>query len=412
MASKVGAGINHKEYGVTSEGVVVFLESALNHVLGINPRTEPFSIKITGGPDGDVGGNLIKILFREFPHTVKVVGVADGIGVAEDPDGLDGDELLRLFHEAKPISFFDKHKLGADGLVMEANDDEGIARRNSMCFRLKADAFVPAGGRPGSINAKNWRNFMLPDGQPSAPLIVEGANIFISSEARALLFNQGGVAIVKDSSANKCGVITSSAEVAASMLLTTAEFLEHKDALVADVIDRLHIIAKAEAELLFREYKNYSGALPQFSERISGAINLVTDCVTDHLQDVEPGDPLWEKLMPLVKQNLPAKLAEVAWDRAPQRFPVQYMKNAMASTLASKMVYQEGIHLIESQPEDKLAERAICYHQASESVNKLASDLKHAEQDSHGNIELSSAAQTRLLSILKRGGARSSCDFF
>ena len=105
---------------------------------------------------------------------------------------------------------------------------------------------------------------MLPNGHPSSPLIVEGANIFISAEARTFLFNEGGVAIVKDSSANKCGVITSSAEVATSMLLTTEEFLEHKDEVVADVIDKLHHIAKAEAELLFKEYANHPGALPQF----------------------------------------------------------------------------------------------------------------------------------------------------
>ena len=36
MSSKPGAGINHKEYGVTSEGVTVFLEEALRYV-GIDP---------------------------------------------------------------------------------------------------------------------------------------------------------------------------------------------------------------------------------------------------------------------------------------------------------------------------------------------------------------------------------------
>ena len=39
--------------------------------------------------------------------------------------------------------------------------------------------------------------------EPSSPLIVEGANIFITSDARTKLFEVGKVAIVKDSSANK-----------------------------------------------------------------------------------------------------------------------------------------------------------------------------------------------------------------
>jgi glutamate dehydrogenase len=48
-------------YGVTSEGVTVFLETALNKALGIDPRKQPFSVKITGGTDGDVAGNEVAI---------------------------------------------------------------------------------------------------------------------------------------------------------------------------------------------------------------------------------------------------------------------------------------------------------------------------------------------------------------
>ena len=61
MSSKPDAGINHKEFGVTSEGVVVFLEHALRSV-GIDPRAQDFTVKMTGGPDGDVAGNAIRIL--------------------------------------------------------------------------------------------------------------------------------------------------------------------------------------------------------------------------------------------------------------------------------------------------------------------------------------------------------------
>ena len=93
MSSKPGAGINHKEYGVTSEGVAVFVERALRE-LGVDARADAFRMSIAGGPDGDVGGNLIKILLRQWPRA-KVVGVADGSGVAEDPEGLDRGELAR-----------------------------------------------------------------------------------------------------------------------------------------------------------------------------------------------------------------------------------------------------------------------------------------------------------------------------
>ncbi len=76
--------------------------------------------------------------------------------------------------------------------------------RNTMHFRVKADIFVPAGGRPNTINGDNWRQFLDPNtGVPTSSLIVEGANIFTTPEAREMLFKHANVKIVKDSSANK-----------------------------------------------------------------------------------------------------------------------------------------------------------------------------------------------------------------
>ena len=49
----------------------------------------------------------------------------------------------------------------------------------------------------------NWHLFLDENNVPSSPLIVEGANIFITADARTKLFEVGKVAIVKDSSANK-----------------------------------------------------------------------------------------------------------------------------------------------------------------------------------------------------------------
>ena len=80
MSSKPDAGINHKEFGVTSEGVHVFLEAALQDTLGIDPKLDPFSVKMTGGPDGDVAGNGLLILFRECAQA-KVVGIADASAI-------------------------------------------------------------------------------------------------------------------------------------------------------------------------------------------------------------------------------------------------------------------------------------------------------------------------------------------
>jgi len=293
------------------------------------------------------------------------------------------------------------------GLLMDVNTPEGLLRRNTMHFVMKTDAFVPSGGRPNTINNDNWRQFLDSEGKPSSPLIVEGANLFLTKEAREQLYKHGGVQIIKDSSANKCGVITSSAEIAASMLLSREEFLEIKPELVKDVLTRLRYLAAMEAELLFREFANYPGNLPHFSERISGAINKVTDAVTDALAEVNPGDPLFDELLPLIKENLPEKLAEVAWNRVPERFPVQYQRNAIASTLASKLVYQEGIHLVEAQPIERLAARAIMYYRESQSIEKLAAELETAEWSG-----MDEKKKALVVKLIKKGGARSSLEVF
>ncbi len=196
-------GFNHKEFGVTSEGVVVYLDVALRRTLNIDPKKQPFTVKITGGPDGDVAGNLIRILYRDYGSNCKIVAVADGFGVAEDPEGLNPDELLRLFNESKSIDNFNAQKLGPQGVCLSASSEEGVTRRNTMHFRVKSDIFVPAGGRPNTINGDNWKQFLDADGKPCSPLIVEGANIFTTPDARENLFKHAGVTIVKDSSANK-----------------------------------------------------------------------------------------------------------------------------------------------------------------------------------------------------------------
>merc|ERR1719502_641224 len=399
MSSKPLAGINHKEYGVTSEGVAVFLDEALRRS-GINPNEQEFSVKITGGPDGDVAGNLMRILFREYGENAKIVGIADGSGGAEDPRGLHHGELMRLFEAALPIGDLDQSTLSAQGVVHLADTEEGIRLRNNMYNRVKADVFVPGGGRPNTMHEGNRENFLDENGVPSSPLIVEGANIFITAEARRLLHEKAGVSIVKDSSANKCGVITSSYEICASMLLSEDEFLAIKEEVVEDVLVKLRKLARMEAELMFKEYSNYPGSLPDFSQRISAAINRGKAAVRSRLEDMQTGDELYQELMPLfLEEHLPAKLAETAGNRVHERIPLDYLKNAFSASLASKLLYKEGTHFLESQPTERLAELAIHYYRSELHVRHLlaavdAANIPHDEKQ-------------EVLSLLNAGGARS-----
>ena len=191
------------------------------------------------------------------------------------------------------------------------------------------------------------------------------------------------------------------------MLLTEEEFLTHKEELAADVIKRLHTVARKEAELMFKEYKYHPGALPYFSERISNAINFVTDCIVERLESVEQSDALFQKLKPIIKDNLPEKLIELAWDRVDD-LPLNYQKNAIASTLASNMVYREGIHAIESQPADAMADRAFEYYERNCEINDLMREIATAQQTG----VLAEDKQRKVIHLLQKGGTRSSCDFF
>ncbi|MBX9703188.1 MAG: NAD-glutamate dehydrogenase [Silvanigrellaceae bacterium] len=103
MSSKPEFGINHKTYGVTSEGLNVYLDNVLSY---LNMKNTPFRIKMTGGPDGDVAGNELKILYREYGEKARVVAIADGFGAAYDPQGLNWQELLRLVKYSKSIVEF------------------------------------------------------------------------------------------------------------------------------------------------------------------------------------------------------------------------------------------------------------------------------------------------------------------
>lgn len=403
MSSKPRSGINHKEFGVTSEGVNVYLDVALRKVLGIDPKSTPFTIKMTGGPDGDVAGNELKILMREYGKNAKVIGIADASGCAEDPDGLDHDELFRLYTMGLSIDKFNRSKLGNAGVLHVSDNLEGVNARNSMHNRLQADAFIPCGGRPGTIDITNYKQFILPDGKtPSSKLIVEGANLFITSEARQKLFEEAGVVIVKDSSANKGGVITSSYEICAAMLLSEKEFFDHKEKIVGEVLENLRSLAKLEADLLFREYELFGGSLPDASQVISSCINAATDALSYALDDMSEDDI--ENLLPLFRAHLPRTLAEISFDRVREKVPAQYVKNAISSCLASKLVYKEGTKFIAAQPPENLAKVALAYLEKEKEVSILV----HSLQDSN----VSEEAKSKIRFLLETGGARTALHVY
>src|SRR6185369_3722164 len=90
----------------------------------------------------------------------------------------------------------------------------------------KADLFVPCGGRPEAVNLSNVNKMFSESGKPKFKFIVEGANLFLTQDARMVL-EKAGVVLYKDASANKGGVTSSSLEVLAALAMTDDEHAQH-----------------------------------------------------------------------------------------------------------------------------------------------------------------------------------------
>lgn len=79
---------------------------------------------------------------------------------------------------------------------------------------------------------------------------------------------------MRDASANKCGVISSSYEIIANLLMGDAEFLAHKTRYVGDVLAILEKRAEDEARLILKRRRDNPNLLcTLISDAISTEIN-------------------------------------------------------------------------------------------------------------------------------------------
>jgi len=406
MSSKPDAGINHKEYGVTSEGLNVYVDNIIRY-LGKDPTKEPFTVKITGGPDGDVAGNEMKILHREYGENARVVAVADGFGAAYDPNGLAWPELMRLFKAGEPIANFSAKCLsGKDAFVIKADTPENIRTRNELHFKVPAEIFIPAGGRPYTVNDKNWDQFLDKNGKPTCRAIVEGANIFFTTEARKRLQEQG-VLVIKDSSANKCGVICSSYEIIASLTLSTEEFLAIKAPYVEQVIVMLRNKADSEGKLLMREYSRLGTrkTLVDLSMDISREINEVTDALLTELTRREKEVLEDDFFKQMILDHCPKILVEKYRDRIFTRLPAPHRIAILSAYIASYIVYREGLGWLERIPGDERFRAALTYMQQDRLTQALISTVEASNLPNRDKItSILRMSAARDLTILEMGG--------
>lgn len=362
-------GINHKQYGVTSLGVNVYMEETLRS-LGIDPHKDLFTVKMTGGPDGDVAGNQIANLYTYCKDTAKLVALTDGSGTIRDEEGLDLEELYTLFKNGDPINKYPPEKLNDGGLLLDMMTTRAVNdfTHQTLCWKkvngqlqeewlggsdvsylyrynvhsAEADVFIPAGGRPRTLNNSNYIEFLNSKGKPTSRAIIEGANLYLTPRARTKLEDLG-VLIMKDSSANKGGVTCSSYEVFSGLALGDDRFKEHMDVIVVQVLEKVKLYARMEAKALLQMHQKTGEHLTVLSDKVSKRINEFKYQILDYLDSQpwpeERTDPIIERLMdysiPLLRDQYASQVLE--------NVPEHHKKAIVACYLAAKLVYEKGL---------------------------------------------------------------------
>jgi glutamate dehydrogenase len=346
-------GIPHDLYGMTTNSIH---ECILKSLEKLGLREEKITKVMTGGPDGDLGSNEI------FISKDKILAIIDGSGVLYDPEGLDRRELHRLAKARKMVEHFRKDRLSAQGFFVSVKErgvalpdgekvDLGLDFRNTFHLHPKfaADLFVPCGGRPASININNWQKFLDEKGNPRFKVIVEGANLFITQQAR-LRLEERGVIIYKDASANKGGVTSSSLEVLSSLALTDDEYERlmcvrdgivppFRQKYIEQILEIIRENARLEFEIIWKENETRKTPRAVLSDLISEKINQIKDAVSR--SDLLYNRALFKKVTECCIPR--ALVEEIGFAKILKRVPASYLKAVFASQLASRYVYKYGL---------------------------------------------------------------------
>lgn len=357
-------GIPHDEYGMTTLSVRAFTEGVYSK-LDIKDWSKITKLQMGGG-DGDLGSNEIKLSGDE-----KYVGIVDGFGCIVDEDGIDKQELLRLANNRFGNNKFDRSKLGPKGYVILVDDKDvtlpngkivhsGIQFRNQFHLKLQEiyppdfiKLWTPCGGRPNSIDVTTVHTLLDPKtGKSIIPIIIEGANLFITQAAKYILEGAGAI-VFKDASANKGGVTSSSLEVLAALSFDDDGFSKNMcmdpatkllptfyQNYVKEVQSIIVKNARNEFNMLWKLKDETKKPLADLSDELSVAINKLGD-------ELSSSKELWEdaEFRNIVLEDaLPGLLLkEIGLETILKRVPEAYLRAIFATKLASEFVYTRGI---------------------------------------------------------------------
>jgi glutamate dehydrogenase len=189
------------------------------------------------------------------------------------------------------------------------------------------------------------------EGKPHFKYIVEGANLFLTQQAR-LHLEKRKVVLFKDSSANKGGVTSSSLEVLAGLALSTEEYIDlmiFKDgkpsafyqSYVCDIQAKITENAAAEFQCIWREHARLQGSKPRtiISDELSSTLNDLQA----ELESSDLFDDLPSRKGVIIRAVPKTLVDQVGIDTLLERLPEPYQRALFSSWVASHFIYKYGV---------------------------------------------------------------------
>lgn len=333
-------------------------------------REEELNLMMTGGPDGDLGANEIQC------YKGKICLIIDGGSILFDPDGLDKQELMKIgfMRNSSPRAnslAYDEAKLSKKGFRVPLNgknielpdgtmvEDGTVFHRNFLTdpSNRKAietaniRAFIPCGGFKDTINLANVEGFLGLFRE--LQYIVEGANVFFDDGSRRHIATSSGIKQIKDSSANKGGVFSSSiAEILTAFLLgdeyeeKLLEEPETRWGLIRDVMLLVEKYAGLETDMLLRIHElDTSAPLFTLSELTSEEIFTLQDILEENLDEIlSQKELVWSVMEVYVPEILISKLGRDRILSILNSVEIQPYRNAILTKKLAAMAFYKHFH--------------------------------------------------------------------
>ncbi len=320
--------------GMTTTCIMSAFRTMIAHY---KAKEENLNLMMTGGPDGDLGANQIQC------YKGKICLIVDGGSILFDPRGLDKNELMKIafMRHTSPRANsleYPQDKLSPDGFMVPIKSKEitlpdGTFIESGAMFhrtfltdpanrrfisKANIEAFIPCGGFKDTINHANVHNFV--NNFKELKFIVEGANVFFDDASRRYIATSTAIKQIKDSTANKGGVFSSSiAEVLTAFLLgedyeeKLLKDVATKWALTKDIMSLIHKYSSAETGMLIKIHDATAIPLFELSEKTSEQIFALQDICEANLSKIVADEHIvWKIMENYIPQILITKLGKEA----------------------------------------------------------------------------------------------------